>query len=332
VEENPASPPLNASIGWLYGVPASFMGYSFDTVRQVNLALSCVSILLLALVLLAWGAGNLAVLSASFLYAVLPASIVTAQTTSLTGALLALGLLLALGFAPLAAPRPPVTEGDLSHRVIPPALLCGVLLFILGATRPEALLLAVPMTALLIAGRRYRTVGWPAVGILAGFWLVTLVFRLAVFSLAQTAAQFPVVSGSPFEDLLANGATLIGTAGAFPFLLVALALAGIVPAFKQNPRLLVLAGLTFLAAPAALLAFSMTPADAVRNVLVPGTALVVFAGYGVEWLAGTKTRRRFVWLVALLITLYLAVSPYYDLAELNECVKTHEIWLPFSQL
>ncbi len=328
-EEGLATPPLHVPAAWLYGIPAKFAGYSFQTVRSTNLVLSVVSILLLALLLAAWGAGDLAAAAAAILYAVLPASIVVARTTSMTGMLLPLGLVLGIALAPLLVPTSKPSRGW-TEGLIPPAMLCALLLFVLGATRPEALLLVVPIAVLLTSGRRFRMLGTPVLSILGGSVLVTLLFRALAFTVPETAMQFPMLSKSPLDDLVAGLMVVLGGTAAFPSLLLALTLVGIVPAFRKSPRLLLLWSLLFVAVPVVLSVFYLSAEEAVRYTLLPALALPVVAGFGVEWLAGLKTR--FGWLIAAGVVLYLAASPYYDAAALGEAVKAHEIWLPFLTL
>jgi hypothetical protein len=297
-------PPLNTSVGWFFAVPAKFLGNTPATAALINLALSVLSIGLLALLFVAWGAPSGMGLAAAFLASVTPLHVMTAQATSMLGFLLFFGLLFLLALAALL--RTMDAGGGRRDQAVLAALV--LLLFsILASARVEAFLLTLPAAWLLMtAGRKGRLGKLPA-AILAGGLLVTALSRILLLSEEELRHSFPPLAKAGAESTLNNLDLLLGQGVALPFIMVLLALVGIPVLYRRFRPVFWLALLLFLALPGFQFVFAMDGYEALRYAALPAFALVAFGGAGLWRLATSGLR--FSRLAVAILVLYFALFP-----------------------
>jgi len=320
-------PPSNTSVGWFYGIPAKILGNTTDTATQINLVLSSLSILLLALFLLAWQATAKTTLGATLLYAVLPASLASAQTMSMTGFLITMTLLLLLSFAPLVRLEQPATGADR----YPLAALVGTLFFILASARPDAFVLLLPMGAALLCGRAYARLDRVTAGILAAAVVLAFVSRLFSLTRREFVEAFPTLALESLADnFLAGLDVLLFQGVSFPFLLFASALVGAPVLYRANKHLFLLCITFFLAIPIYVALFQMTQHQIVRYALVPAISLVTLGGCGLQWLGTRKIR--FAWLAMAILVAYFCYFPISRTAGIKKLMTSPTIVSHFFQL
>lgn len=322
--EGQGRPPMHSSLGWLLATPAKHTGNDATLATRVNLAFSVLAALLLFLAMLAWGATPAASLWAGFLYSVLPASMVAAQTPSMTGVLLALGLFLFAVLARLGQP-------DLDRRTrLSGALLLLLLYLLVSFARPEGVLLAVPAAVYLLTGGRLR--GWnrPELLLLAGGGLMIGAGALLVQLVLYPADYLPPFVGPGLGSAMTALDVLFLEGLVMPFLMVLLALCGIPAAMRESrPLGIGLVGL-FLAVPVQVLLFRLEGSEAVRYGLIPLVSVAALGGFGLRSVAAH--RAKLAWLAALILVVYFLMFPLSRLPQLRELTESPTIISQFIQI
>jgi len=309
-----SGPPANTSVGWLYAVPAKYTGNTRAAAHWFNVALSSLSILLLGLTLLSWGAPPPVALASSFLLAVLPVGLVAAQSTSMVGLLAFLALLFFLVLSPL------FNSAGLSRtNAIILATLSGIIFFLLESARPEALLVLLPAGALLASSTNLRQLDKPALLILAGLALVSVLSRVLLLPQDEFSASFPTLSMSFFDSLIPGLDTLFVDGTAVPFMLVLLALFGLPLLQSTNRQLFWLPFLLFLAIPIPPALFALDQALLMRFSVIPCISLPIMGGYGLWWIGTRKVS--LAWLAVVILVVYFAVFPMLRLERLQSLSK-----------
>jgi len=319
-------PPLDSSVGWLYSVPAKFTGNTSELAAHANVVLSTLSILLLGLLLVAWGAPAGMALSASFLLAVYPAGLAAAPTVTMAGLLGALLLLLLWVWALLA--RTSKLTGK--HRLALTGL-AALLIFLLTTARSEAIFLLLPMIAALLPERGLARL-WPAqIVSVGGAALAGLALRHLMIPWQQIVESIPSLPAvDAWSNFLANADILFLQGVAVPVFVLVLVCAGIPVLLKENRSLLWMMLLLVPAVLGPVLFLELNPYQLVRLTGVPGLSFVVLAGAGLWRLARLKAR--FAWLAVAILVAYLAFFPLAHVQDIQDLAKTPSVTSHFYQI
>lgn len=319
-------PPLDSSVGWLYSVPAKFAGNTPELAAALNVILSTLSIVLLGLFLVAWGAPAGLALAASFLLAVNPAGLAAANTVSMTGLLGALLLLLLWVWALLAHIR----DVPDKHRYALTGL-AAILIFLLTTARSEAVLLLLPMAAAVLPGRTFARL-WPAaivpVAVAAFAGLALRHLMIPWNSIAESAPSLPAADA--WANFLTNADGLFLQGVAVPVFILVLACVGILALLKENRSLLWMMLVLVPAVLVPVLFLELNPYQLVRLTGVPGLSFVVLASAGLWRLARLKAR--FAWLAAAILVAYFAFFPLAHLQDIQDLAKTPSVSSHFYQI
>ena len=319
-------PPIDSSVGWLYSVPAKFAGNTPELAVILNVVLSSLSIVLLGLMLSAWGAPAGMALSASFVLAVYPGALAAAHTVSMTGLLSALLLLLLWSWALLAR-----TPGTTPRRRLALTGLSAVLLFILTSARSEAFFLLLPMAGAVMPEHAYRRL-WPtAIASVAGAAVAGLALRHLLVPWELIVQSTPGLPGADaWANFLGNVDVLFLQGVAVPLFVLVLVCAGIFVLLQENRSLLWMTLLLVPAVMAPVLVLEVNPYQLVRLTGVPGLSFAALAGAGLWRLAHLKAR--FAWLAVAILVAYLALFPIAHLQDIQNLAKTPSVSSHFHQI
>jgi len=311
-------PTMDTSMGWLLSVPAKWLGNTARTAEMMNSAASAGATILVGLLVLAWGGAPSAALSASFLWAVYPASLTAALSPSMSGTMMVLGLLSLLAWGLLLrSPWPRCVS-------LPLAAAASLALFLVVMSRPEYALIIGPMGIAFAAQRNIeRRPAWllwaPAASAAAG-----LALFLGLRSYGPGLPVFPQLAVDGFgESVLRNLDWLFVSGLPIPVFLSLLALAGLPLTARGNRPFgwLLLSMLPLLVLPAFL--FSTDQGTMVRITLLPSISLVICAGQALAALG--KFKVRFAWMAVAALVVYFAVFPLQREREIQGAANASAI-------